>query len=195
MQRETALAVCALATLTVSSGCSTERSIDGTYRESVFESPGADGAIAFDEEGNLDVLSSTLRGTLGGIAVDDEARATGFAESGLTTIYNNVDEAENGAVMTIVDVIGGLEHPAFVPGSRFTYTADAFSDVDDDEPFVSIIGCSGVTAGAWDFDSAADSVSISIDEGSAPETILLTYTAQFTGVETNIVTGAFEAPR
>jgi hypothetical protein len=195
MQRETRLVVCALATLTFSVGCTTERSLDGSYRETGYVTPGSDAFVELAEAGNLDVLSSTLRGTLGGVAVDHDAAATGFAEEGYTTIYNNVDVAQNGAVMTIVDIIGGLEHPSFVPGFRATYAADDFYGLDASAAFVNVIGCSGQTAGAWDYDSGAESVAISIDEGSAPETVLVTYTARFGGVSSNIVTGAFEAPR
>lgn len=185
----------AIVVVASANACVAERPLDGAYRETAFAEE-VDGVEEFDVgTGNYDVLSSTIRGKMGAVAIDHDATPTGYDEEGLTTIYNNVDGADGGAAMTIVDIMGGIAHPDFVPGARLTYASSALADTREGDSFVSVIGCSGPTAGAWDFDSGADSVVVDIGESDVPGHVELTYTAQFTGIESSIVTGSLTVPR
>lgn len=146
---------------------------------------------------NLQLSGASLRGNVGDVGVDgDAAWVDGYADGEYASVYTTVDEAMNGAVMTIVDFEGGLSHASLAPGSRTVYNADDLYTRSSGDLFVTVIGCSGPNAGAWEFDQTADVVTIDvIEDPDSDSARLFEYTARFDDgyAEPSVVTGRFRA--
>lgn len=179
-------------------GCAAER--DVAYEVEGMEEleasdPAYQGTPGYDATpANLDLGSAELRGRLGDVGVDDEAWVDGYADGSYASVYSNVDEARNGAVMTIFDIEGGLFHDELAPGTQKTFQPQDVYDAPDGAAFVTVVGCSGPTAGAWEFDQTAESVSVNVAEGDAGGRVF-NYTARFDDSygESSVVSGAFTA--
>ena len=179
-------------------GCAAERDvayeIEG-MQELERSDPAYQGTPGYDATpANLDLSGAELRGRLGDVGVDDDAWVDGYADGNYASVYSNVDEARNGAVMTIFDIEGGLFHDELAPGTEQTFQPEAIYDAPAGAAFVTVVGCSGPTAGAWEFDQTAESVSVRVDQGDNGARVF-NYTARFDDGygDASVVTGAFTA--
>jgi hypothetical protein len=179
-------------------GCAAER--DVAYEIEGMEAtlpadPAFEGTPGYDATpANLDLTDAELRGRMGDVGVDDAAWVDGYADGTYASVYSNVDEARNGAAMTIFDIEGGLFHDELAPGTDRTFRPNDIYDVPEGAAFVTVVGCSGPTAGAWEFDQTAESVTVTVDEGQDGARVF-NYTARFDDgyAEASVVTGAFTA--
>lgn len=181
-------------------GCAAERDVayevEGMQALEARQGEGSEfSGPAFDEGvANLDLDEALLRGRIGDVGVDDDAWVDGYADGAYASIYSSVDEARNGAVMTIVEIDGGLFHDDLAAGAEATFEPNDVYNTTDDAVFVTVVGCSGPTSGAWDFDQTAESVTIRV-EGDDEGARVFNYTARFDDGygEASVVTGAFSA--
>jgi hypothetical protein len=179
-------------------GCAAER--DVAYEVEGMQAlepgdPAFQGTPGYDATpANLDLSGAELRGRLGEVGVDDPAWVDGYADGQYASVYSNVDEARNGAVMTIFDIEGGLFHADLAPGTEATFEPQDIYDAPENAAFVTVVGCSGPTAGACEFDQTAESVSVRVGEGDDGARVF-NYTARFDDGygDASVVTGAFTA--
>jgi hypothetical protein len=194
-----------MATMTLGVGCVAERELEREFDESRFaanvDRVDADGRTApnpgYAFGGNLVVEEAELVGTIGPVQVnDDRAWADGYTEDAYASVYSVVDEAENGAVMTIVELIGGVDHADFQPGQSHTYRSADFRP-SEATAFLNVVGCSGQTSGDWDYDQTASVVEVDVTEGEDPGDVVIDYSAQFENDwgEDSVVSGRFALPR
>lgn len=146
--------------------------------------------------GGLDVSGGVLNGNVGSVSVSSQGYTDGYQDAEYASVYTNVDEAQNGAVMTIVDFVGGMDHSDFDVGSRRVYSIDDYYSLDEGASQVTVVGCSGPTAGEWAFDQMAETVVVEVIDGPSPDTVTFEYTARFVdSFETSVVSGSFDVAR
>jgi len=199
-------AIASLCAITV--GCAAERDIDG-YESDDIETMSGDLEELNQNDANapttdwgwntsngLPVTGGRLTGSVGDVSVSSQGYTDGYADSEYASVYTHVDEAENGAVMTIVDLVGGIDHADFAVGTRHVYNIDDYYYLEEGASQVSVVGCSGPTAGEWAFDQMADTVVVEVSDGPTPDTVTFEYSARFVDYgETSVITGSFDVAR
>ena len=123
-------------------GCAAERDvayeIEG-MQELEPSDPAFQGTPGYDATpANLDLSDAELRGRMGEVGVDDSAWVDGYADGTYASVYSNVDEARNGAVMTIFDIEGGLFHDELAPGTQQTFRPEEIYDAPEGAAFVTV---------------------------------------------------------
>ncbi|MFZ9889017.1 MAG: hypothetical protein ACO3JL_16090, partial [Myxococcota bacterium] len=153
--------------------------------------------------GNLEVTDGALRGDIGPVRnIDTQAsRLSGYQDDWYASVEVRA-RTDGGAAMSLVNIHGGLD--ALQPGMRRTFRAGDYPSGASDELFVDVMNCSGNVEDAWDYDVAADEVTVEVSEGSTPDTLRVDYTTRtaehdpFLGLPTGSVTeagGHFEVVR
>jgi len=142
--------------------------------------------------GNVDVQAGFLAGTMGDVTLSNEAwRTEGSYYSGYTEVTVEARNAGGEAAMTIVEVTGGLDNVAIVPGAVLEFdSSDPYSSGGVD---VQVVGCSGPSSGSWVFDTHAQHTTMWVSEGSLPTTRRIDFVATFDDGYTRTQTqGMFE---
>ena len=124
----------------------------------------------------IDVDDGVLSGDYGDHFIPNPmaGQVDGF-EDGPWSEVNIMVEGPGGASMAIFEVWGGLA--ALASGSTRVY--DRW-DTGEDGVFVSVIGCAGPEAYAWDYDDAAEQVRVTVTEDpDNPENRIYEFTASF----------------
>jgi len=133
---------------------------------------------------NLNLTDVAFEGVLGPVNVieGDTLRVDSYHEAygdgfSFTQVQTTAPQVADGAAMVLLFIDGGLDHPALVPGARYS-----FSQGESDVGGLNIdgIGCSGPDDGNWsDYDQPADEIDVEIEEGEEPGTQVLSYRATF----------------
>lgn len=180
--------------------CAVETPYVDAYDDPVLGQAELDPA-AFDYfAGNLEVTDGALHGDIGPVRnIDTPAsRLSGYQDEWYASVEVR-GRSSGAAAMNIVNIHGGLD--ALEPGMRRTFRA---SDYTTDGLFVDVMNCSGEVEDAWDYDVAADEVTVEVSEGSTPDTLRVDYTTRtderdpFLGLPTGAVAeagGHFEVVR
>lgn len=121
----------------------------------------------------LSIEGSTLQGSMG--AVRSPGGGVWLEEGsfdGITTSVHIESSGEGWAMMSLVTIQDNLA--TMEPGTVLTR--------DYDEPRQpGLLGCAGLARGAWEFDRPADEVTITVSEGSTPNSRRCDVTATFVG--------------
>src|SRR5688500_11146342 len=84
--------------------------------------------------------------------------------------------SERWAVMSMISISGGLDHPSLVPGARLTFDSSSWGyGGDGTELFFSVVGCSGPEPSVWEFDQPAEEVQVQVEAGAAPGQVDVRY--------------------
>jgi hypothetical protein len=129
--------------------------------------------------GTVDVRAHALRGSLGPVEGFEGGiwLSSGVQYGDVATLEVQSRDRDAGwAVMTALDVEGGLDHPDLVPGAELTFRAEDGWASDRGTLFVSLLGCSGPQSGVWDWDVRADEVTVVVSEGETPDRRRIDYT-------------------
>lgn len=171
----------------ISSGCIVERQ---------YSDPSNDGELQMVEAPFDRGVETSLREAVNGRIVGDVGPVRGLDERATElTAYDDgyygsvemiVEPSRDDAAMTIVNINGGLDHPALRPGLSATFSADSYP-TDENELYVTTIGCAGEKY-AWDFDAPADDTQIVVEEGEVEGQMDVTVTSRF--YERDPATGA-----
>jgi hypothetical protein len=134
-----------------------------------------------------------LQGAMGNVPsfthASPELRITG-STTNATVRLDAVNTSARWWVMTNLTVTGGLGHAALQPGAHlvFTRTSPTVGGLR-----VRVLGCSGPSRGNFTYDRNADTVTIDVMPGSAPDTRRMVFKATYTnGAATQQVQGSFE---
>lgn len=176
-----------------------------TYDERVYdEAPEPETSLAEGQttapdalfQGNLDLSNGSLHGQIGDVFVDHDVNfLDGYHEDELSIVMMQTGPHDSSFAMTLIEFVGGLDHPTFTPGERVQFDLQDLQDVESDEAFVQVIGCSGDDPNDWAFDDSAQQVTISVTEGSQENEVVIQYTARFVNLMggSHLVTGMFES--
>ena len=170
----------------ISSGCIVERQYsDGSNEEfDVLEAPFERGPNTSLRE----AIDGRIRGDVGPVRGLDEraSELTAYDDGYYGSIELIVEPTRDDAAMTIININGGLDHPALRPGLSATFSADSYP-TDENELYVTTIGCAGEKY-AWDFDAPADDTELVVEQGATEEELEVTVTSRF--YERDPTTGA-----
>lgn len=87
--------------------------------------------------------------------------------------------------------VDGIHHRILGPGAHVSTTSRSTGA--DNSLYVSALGCSGETRGAWNYDESADRVDLDVLRGATPDRYRMVVTAWFTyGGATQRVQASFE---
>src|SRR3990172_9514092 len=140
-------------------------------------------------DGNLILQGAHLSGDMGSVRdFDGDATSTSGYQYGPSAniTVTTTNESEGYSAMAILDLEGGVDNPALVPGARFHF--DGYGGGGDVHLYVT--GCSGPREGSWVFDAGADDVTLEVQAGSTPDTLRMIFDASFAGNGTT--EGSFE---
>ncbi len=145
-------------------------------------------------ENSLEAQDPALEGQAGEVTVDEPTVARVYT----ATRFDNDAIIElrsrgRGGVLMQNYSISGFDRLA--PGDEITSSATPYvgtadeppsddpADVEsvDEDPAIDVfaVGCSGPRDDEWEFDQAADDVTLQVDEGPEPGTLKLTFTSRF----------------
>jgi hypothetical protein len=137
-----------------------------------------------DTESTIDFDYNSLSGSLGSVSEFEGGiyQQTGYQYGEVASIQVDAQNAdENWALMALLTVEGGIDHPDLVPGATFTFNYDdyygSYDPADADRLYVSLLGCQGSEPGYWDYDRSANEVTLTVEQGVAPEERVFNYTA------------------
>jgi hypothetical protein len=173
-------------------GCfqfATERSGAGGSSTSTRTPSTPSASSYYNEVGEADVLQGAMGNVASFSQQSPEMRITGSRTSATVRI-DAADTTARWWVMTNVTVTGGLNHTALQPGAHlvFTRTAPTVNGLR-----VSVLGCSGPMRPNYTYDRTADTVTVDVLPGSAPDTRRMVFKAVYAnGTATQQVQGSFE---
>lgn len=127
-------------------------------------------------------VNARLAGDLGPAmrSLDNVASINGFHDRGFTTLEVVVSN-ERGSAMALLDIQGGVDHPALRPGERVTFSSYDNS-MRDDDLYIGGIACSGDGAyGEWNYDAPLESVDVQVEATDNPEVRRLNFTTVHEG--------------
>jgi hypothetical protein len=104
----------------------------------------------------------------------------GYAATATVQI-NSGDAAAPWAVMSLMNIQGGLDHPEIAPGAVLRYR-NSYPE-DSTALFITLLGCSGDAEGSWTFDQYADEVEVHVEEGATEGALRLDFRARFTRMD------------
>ena len=178
------------ACLFVSTGCMTERDMNGDYNEDLQEFE------LEDRYGNLQATDGHMTGDIGNMRkMDTIATVDGYDEGDYTTM-EVLAETEDGSAMHWLEIYGGINHPALQPGAKLEFRGNGYS-ANPDALHIQAMGCAGPAPYEWDVDEPARNVTVEVEEGEQAATLLVNYittvpnTTTFGGVEDDTSTGSF----
>jgi len=146
-----------------------------------------------DGGGALELEQGTLRGSMGPIR-DFSAAAYRYDGADYGTSANVILHAGTGYwVMAGLNIEGGFGHPDLRPGANLTFR-DAERPWESGALFVSVVGCSGPSEGAFEFDDHANQVDVRIRDGATPTQRVMDFTLHFTNGQTVDGSFAYTAP-
>ncbi len=120
----------------------------------------------------LETSNPSLQGELGEREfVGERARVTeSYSFTNQTSIEIHVSN-RRGAAMNVLNLNVSVED---------IEVGDIYeNNVDDYDTDVDILGCAGPSEGNWDFDSYADQATVTVHEGSTPDSVVLVYEARW----------------
>ena len=207
MTRIVLLAVLALSGCYIDFGDGSDGSGPAEWRDDgrwVEAPPPPDPGYAYDPI-TYEVTGDTLAGSMGNVEGFEGGifRTAGSGWEGYSSVQIDAANAtEAWWVMGRMDIQGGLEHEALVPGAHFEFDSSSGAYGDGTEVFISMLGCSGPAEGMWEYDQYAEEVEIDVEEGSEPSSLTIRFRATFqhtdweTGASTpQIVDGSFSYTR
>lgn len=160
-----------------------------TTRSSPTGTTSPSSGLVYNDVGEAELLQGAMGNVTSFSHTSPELRITGSRTS--TTV--RLDASNAGGrwwVMTNLTVTGGLNHAALQPGAHlvFSRTTPAINGLR-----VSALGCSGPMRPNYTYDRTADTVTVDVMPGSAPDTRRIVFKAVYTnGSATQQVQGAFE---
>jgi hypothetical protein len=135
-----------------------------------------------DPAGNLQIENAYLEGDLGDVRgfAGGVWLQEGYSYEGFSGVEIQARGGE-GAVMTMLSIEGGLDHPDVRPGAVLDFRGFEAYDYDAGAQrlYVSALGCSGGAPGDWAYDQNADNVRLNVLEGAEPDTLRIEFTASF----------------
>lgn len=170
-------ALAPLAVLALSLGCAVERTYDGMdLNPDRFAIPANFANVAED---GVRPLAAHLAGDVGpGMrGFDDNAQIIGYHERGYTNLEVGVSN-DRGAAMALLDISGGINHPAFQPGASLTFASDGSTSAADDL-FITGVACSTDQPnayGQWNYDAPLQQVDVDVEGTDNPEVRRLNFT-------------------
>ena len=114
--------------------------------------------------GNIDLTDGRMAGEIGQVAVDTTRPELNGYDDGDFAYVEVLGAGENGVAMNIVELNGGLDHPALQDGFTQRFSYDDYFAGDESELRVMSLGCSGDEAFAWDYDQPASETEIAVLE-------------------------------
>jgi len=179
MVRVLSISLLAAATLTA---CASERDIT-TYDENDYELTEQDDFLDdYGDYNNLDVGQARTFGTMGPVNdISGLASANGYQDDDYTAV-DLVVQNNSGAAMHMLSFTGDLN--SLERGEKYTFNADNYDygrDFDAESGSTSSIfatstNCSGTgEVGAWDYDTQADEVSLTVTDGEQPGELNVAY--------------------
>jgi hypothetical protein len=187
---------------------------DSSYFDSMFDNPGnrapddyqteepaddwtppPEDPYDYDMAAPVTLERGHVGGRVGEITLDrDVNQLDGYAYPDYAAVTSIAQDPNSGSIMTIVEVLGGFDHPAIVDGAQFQ-NGGWQEYTDPGEIYVGVIGCSGSDVYQWEYDSPADEVEVEIARSlENPNMLSLKYTATFaneSGTPT-VVSGRFD---
>lgn len=139
--------------------------------------------------GEADLLQGAMGSVTSFTHQSPELRISGSSTSAAVRL-DAVNTSARWWVMTNLTVTGGLDHAALAPGAHlvFSRTSPTVNGLR-----VSALGCSGPTRGNYTYDRTADTVTVDVMPGSAPDTRRMVFKATYAnGSEMQQVQGSFE---
>lgn len=125
----------------------------------------------------FDVLGANIKGDLGTVEdmQDGVWSQRGTALSGFSMV--EVQSSGSGwAAMTQLELQGNFSDPAFAPGAVLVFDESGYGP---DGLEASVVGCSGQTPGAWDYDQHANTVTLEISESIRAGYLHIEMTTEF----------------
>lgn len=189
MNRSLRISLLAAATVALAaSACTTERSLDSMYDESLPEGmQSSDGLRELRGD-------AFLSGDIGPVSdINNQADVTSYGEDWDGYKYDYVelnvyDDARGSWAMIGLNIQGGLDNAALRPGT--THTFSAFSEYgggEEGDLYVDAIGCSDAdtTGEGWDdeayFDEPAEQVVLEVEPGDNPGSKQINVRTLFSG--------------
>jgi len=139
--------------------------------------------------GEADLLQGAMGNVTSFTHASPEMRITGSSTSA-TVRLDASNTTTRWWVMTNLTITGGLGHAALQPGAHLVFTRSAPSV---GGLRVSVLGCSGPMRPNYTYDRTADTVTVDVMPGSAPDTRRMVFKATYAnGAATQQVQGSFE---
>lgn len=156
------------------SGCIVERPYESLFGDEGAYEPYSSFSNFTDD--NVQLVRGHLTGDIGPMrGFDDPAQLNGYHDEGFTSVEVVVAD-DRGAAMALLDVHGGINHPALRPGASFTFTRSDLPE-NEGELYVTGLGCAGNSVpGDWDYDRPLEEVRVQVEETDNPDVMRVNFT-------------------
>jgi hypothetical protein len=155
------------------SGCLTQERDITSYNEDVEYFENQD----YYDYGNIDAEEGQLFGNIGPMQdLEMAAKVAGYDEGEYSSI-EVLGENNEGAAMHLIDIHGGIRHPALTPGAEMTFRTGNYPS-ESNEIHIEVMACAGESAYMWDYDEPAETVHVSVSETEDPDVIQIDYTTE-----------------
>lgn len=136
------------------------------------------------EQAPLDLREGRLAGQMGDVDGLEDGGLTlrGYGEQGGPAVIELHAATSDGAAMAMLSVYPSLDHPSLVPGAELH--RNGAGDLYGGDLELDVLGCSGLSEGAWEFDEMADEVDVTVTDADGDDCMELTFTATFPGAMT-----------